>query len=660
MFSDVARISSITKNMVVPTNSSVIYNTTTNAYEYFDGVAWVPFTNFQSTGEPTGFPLGMDGQIDLDSSVFSFSNLSRTFTISPTNGSFYFYHSGREFRKTIAESVQIDNIEGLHYVYYDQDGVLQKTTNFSYEIVLKNVFVAIIYWDLTNQKYLYIGEERHGCTMDAHMHARIHAESGAVYVSGMTPNFTYNGINVIDGLGNNASNLAFAISEGVFRDEDIINKCIATDFNINMPIFFRTSSSVWRRREGGESQVSYRAMFDSTTNKILYNKKTDEGYILDSPNSGNFVLYHIYAINDAYINKSGNSRDNKYILIAGTQEYRSKIEARYGAINEISEMENFPFIEAVAIGTVIYEHNLSYTNIAKARLVSVDGQNFIDWRKKLNLKPLTALANSHNYHGGIYGEAPFYHSNQPISTNDEVTFKSVTINNTKIRGGVSPVLTSGVIDLSANLFSIFNYDMITNYQNSINFINGIQGDSFYIRIRNSSTPFTWGSNVKWLSETTQNANSNGKYDLFHFVCLNSSTYYGAAMSSLHINSIGSAGSSLISNGNNFSWFNINGGSIETINRANATTGDINLGLYNTNAFKIENPGYLNLTNGMEGRWYSIIVVSDGIYNFGSNCRFPLENVQPVPSVAGQVDIYSFICVNGKFLATFAYGYTGVY
>ena len=660
MFSDVARISSITKNMVVPTTSSVIYNTTTNNYEYFDGVAWVPFTNFQVTGEPTGFPLGSDGQIDLASSFFSFSNATRTFTISPTLTSFYFYHTGREFRKTIAESIQIDNAEGLHYIYYDQDGILQKTISFSYELILKNVFVAIIYWDLTNQKYLYIGEERHGCTMDAHTHARIHAESGAVYVSGMTPNFIYNGNSVIDGTGSTASNLTFAISEGSFRDEDIINNCIATDFNINMPIFYRTTSAIWRRREGGESQVSYRLMFDTATSRILYNKRTNGNYTLESPTSGNFVLYHLYAINDAYITKTGNSRDNKYILIAGTQEYTSKADARYGAINEISEMENFPFIEAVAIGTFIYEHNISYTNIAKARLVSVDGQNFIDWRKKLNLKPLTALSNSHNYHGGIYGQAPFYHSNQPISTTDDVIFKSVSINNIKIRSGVSPILTSGVIDLSTNFFSILNYDMSTNYQSSINFTNGVAGESFYVRVKNGPTPFTWGGNIRWLSETVQNANSNGRYDLFHFVCLTSSIYYGAAMSSLHTNSIGSAGASLISNGNNFTWFNINGGSIQTINRDNATSGDINLGLYTTNAFKIENPGYLNLTNGMEGRWYSILVVSDGTYNFGTNCRFPLENIQPIPSVAGQVDIYSFICVNGKFLATFAYGYTGVY
>lgn len=661
MFSDVPRISAITKNMVMPTNSSVIYNTTTNTYEFFDGVSWVPFTNFNATGEPTGFPLGSDGQIDLSSSFINFTNSNRTFTISPTIDSFYFYHNGREFRKVNPESIKIDDIEGLHYIYFDSEGIIRKSTTFSYDLILKNVFVAIIYWNSTDKKYIYVGEERHGCTMDAHTHARIHAESGAVYISGMTPNFNYANSSVIDGNGGSPSNLGFAISDGYFRDEDIIHYCSLTDFNINIPIFFRTADNVWRRREGGESVISYRLLFDSNKNIIQYNKKNENNaYTLETPDSGKFILYHLYAINDANINKSGNSRDNKYALIVGTQQYDTKNEARYNAINEISEMDNFPFIEMVAIGSFIYEHNINYTNIAKARLVSVDGDNFIDWRKKLNLKPLNALANSHNYHGGIYGQAPFYHSNQPISTNDEVAFKNITINNLKIRNSASGILTSGIIDLKNSSNLIFNFDMIDNHQNLINFINGTPGEVFYVRIRNGQNPFIWGNHIKWLSETNQNSNSLGKYDVFHFICTSSTEYYGSALSSLYLNQIGDKGSSLVSNGNNFSWFNLNGGSIQTINMANEPSGNIDLSQYNTNAFKIENPGSLNLINGIDGRWYSIVIVSDGMYQFGDNCKFPLENAQPIPSTAGQIDLYSFLCINNNFLSTFAYGYTGVY
>lgn len=476
MFSDVPRISSITKNMTMPTNSSVIYNTTTNAYEYFDGVAWVPFTNFKATGEPTGFPLDNNGQIDFTRSTLSFNKTNRTFSITPSTDFFYFYHSGREFKKTVAESIVIDNTEGLHYIYFDETGTIQKSTVFSYDIILKNVFVAIIYWSVEDQNYLYVGDERHGCTMDAHTHARIHAESGAVYISGMNPNFTYSGNSVIDGNGSSAAHLGFGLSDGTFRDEDIVHTCFATDFNKNIPIYYRITPTVWKRRNGGEGLISYRLIYNTNTNVIQYNKKNGNVFTLESPASGNFVLYHLYVINDANLNQaplnqSLETRDNKYILIAGTQEYTSKVEAKYNAINEISEMENFPFIESVAIATFIFEYNSSYTNIAKARLVSIDGSNFIDWREKINLKPLTALANSHNFHGGLYGRFPYYHSNQPISTMDDVIFKSTTVNVSNITASTNT--SSGTLTaVSTNNISTIRF---TNQVLIKGFANGIDG-----------------------------------------------------------------------------------------------------------------------------------------------------------------------------------------
>jgi hypothetical protein len=500
MFSDVPRISSVTKNMTIPINSSVIYNTTTSAYEYFDGVAWVPFTNFKATGEPTGFPLGSNGQIDTTRSTLSFNNSTRTFSISPTVDYFYFYHSGREFKKTVAETIVIDDVEGLHYIYFDENGIIQKSTTFSYDIILKNVFISIIYWDFNNKKYLYIGEERHGCTMDAHTHARIHAESGAVYVSGMNPNFIYSGNSVIDGTGNSASNLSFAVSEGTFRDEDIVLNCLATDFNINIPIYFRINSSVWRRREGLEGLVSYRLIYDTVSNRIQYNKKVNTTFTLETPASGNFVLYHLYAINDAALNQSSPARDNKYILIAGTQEYTSKVEAKYNAINEISEMDNFPFIEAVAIGTIIFEHNTSYTNIAKARLVSIDGENFIDWRKKLNLKPLTALANSHNFHGGLYGKFPYYHSDQPISVSDNVVFNSSTVKMSNINASTNN--SSGT--LSAVSTTNISTIRFTNQVLIKGFANGTDGKLLLLHNASSS------SEVVLEDQTTSNDTASNR------------------------------------------------------------------------------------------------------------------------------------------------------
>ena len=62
-----------------------------------------------------------------------------------------------------------------------------------------------------------------------------------------------------------------------------------------------------------------------------------------------------------------------------------------------------------------------------------------------------------------------------------------------------------------------------------------------------------------------------------------------------------------------------------------------------------------------GTWYTIVVESDGTYSFTSECRFPLDNAQPVVSANGKVDLYSLYCISAtKYLVTFAFQYTTVF
>lgn len=91
---------------------------------------------------------------------------------------------------------------------------------------------------------------------------------------------------------------------------------------------------------------------------------------------------------------------------------------------------------------------------------------------------------------------------------------------------------------------------------------------------------------------------------------------------------------------------------------------IDLSLYNKiRSFRIKNPAQISLSNGLNGAWYTLIIISDGNYSFGSDIRFPLNNAQPIPSANGKIDMYSLHCINStdglKYLATFAYDYSGV-
>jgi hypothetical protein len=93
-------------------------------------------TNYYSeVNEATGF-------VDPSDSTLAFNDTNRTFTISPVGDSFVFWAFGTRYEKTEAESVQIDNVEGLWYVYYDADGDLgasQTIWNLSTQVPVATV-----------------------------------------------------------------------------------------------------------------------------------------------------------------------------------------------------------------------------------------------------------------------------------------------------------------------------------------------------------------------------------------------------------------------------------------------------------------------------------------------------------------------------------------
>lgn len=87
------------------------------------------------------------GFVNTSDSSKSFNDTNRTFTITPTGDSFSFWIFGTRYEKIEAESVQIDNVAGLWYIYYGSDGVLgasQIIWDLSTQLP-----VAVVSWDTT-------------------------------------------------------------------------------------------------------------------------------------------------------------------------------------------------------------------------------------------------------------------------------------------------------------------------------------------------------------------------------------------------------------------------------------------------------------------------------------------------------------------------------
>jgi hypothetical protein len=85
------------------------------------------------------------GFVDSTESTKSFNDSNRTFSITPVGDSFSFYAFGTRFEKTSVETVQINDVNGLWYIYYNASGVLGASQ--SIWDLSTQVPVAIILWN---------------------------------------------------------------------------------------------------------------------------------------------------------------------------------------------------------------------------------------------------------------------------------------------------------------------------------------------------------------------------------------------------------------------------------------------------------------------------------------------------------------------------------
>jgi hypothetical protein len=85
------------------------------------------------------------GFVDPDASTISFNNGTRTFTIAPVGDLFTIWAFGTRYEKTEAESIQIDDVNGLWYIYYTALGVLG-ASQILWDLSTQ-VPVAMVLWD---------------------------------------------------------------------------------------------------------------------------------------------------------------------------------------------------------------------------------------------------------------------------------------------------------------------------------------------------------------------------------------------------------------------------------------------------------------------------------------------------------------------------------
>ncbi len=324
---------------------------------YVNGTIYAQLEQFDAMNEPTGFP-------SRDDNTYSFTDGTRTYSISPTGADFDVWVNGVKYTFSSQQDVVIPDTEGLHFIYVNSSGNFVSTTTFASTLITENALACIVYWDATNNEAIYVGDERHGMTMDGATHVHIHLTDGTKIESGL-------GLGDItaDGNGDLEAAATMSTAGGTIWDEDLDFDITGSSSPAQIPVFYLEGATpVWRRDTARNYPVK------QGTSRLAYNEDVGGTWQQTDVDNNDLVLAHIFATNDP---------DQPYIAIQGQDEYNNPGQARAGALTEIQNLftVGLPFVEFVAVATVIYQTSNGYANGCKARIRSTDdGDDYLDWR----------------------------------------------------------------------------------------------------------------------------------------------------------------------------------------------------------------------------------------------------------------------------------------
>ena len=325
-----------------------------------------------SSGGVTSAQWDQNGFPTKSTSTLTWTDTTPDYTLSiqPTATSFTYFMAGVEYTST-GDTVQIDNTkEGIHAIYYDGSTLtaLANPTEIDIEGLIRNkCLVCILYWDVSEAKAIYVGEERHGKDMSPASHSYHHFKDGLVYLSGL-------GLNTmsVDGSGATAD-AQFGIDSGGVTDEDLYLSIDAVTATTGLPIYYMLGADAeWQK----ETNAGFSVLTEdgTTSTRLAYNNNNAGTWERKEESNGDFVLYHIFATTE---------KDLPMISIMGQNGYATRNQAREGALVEVHELilNDVLFPEIRPVATVIYQTRLSYANNVNARVVSTDeGDDYIDWR----------------------------------------------------------------------------------------------------------------------------------------------------------------------------------------------------------------------------------------------------------------------------------------
>lgn len=322
------------------------------------------FAGLTSTGivQATGF--AKTGWSNTPDVTLSFDNASKVFTVTD-GGSAHYYINGVKYTLGGNKTVDLDDIgiaEGLWFIYFSGATLTASQTPWVISDDDK-AFVAIVYWDNTNNKEILTGYELHNYIMDSATHSRLHDGGGSAWEQGLQ----------VSDAGSETLN----ITGGEFHDEDI--EVPITDGNggglfeqvltpAELPIYYRDGASNWRKYETTDKANATDIGYVDGSNDLHYNKLNGT-WVSTAVAVGKYVAYFIIATND---------QTEPVAAIMGQNVDNTLADAKASNIFSQLSLTGVPFQEVIILARVLVKMTGSgvyYTieEITDLRILNVAG-----------------------------------------------------------------------------------------------------------------------------------------------------------------------------------------------------------------------------------------------------------------------------------------------
>lgn len=303
--------------------------------------------------------------------TLTWSDASRTLSVTPVGSEYRFYQSGELYRVSTTKTLQIANTEGSHFIYFNNGELndLINGTQVQIENLIRNyVPVAYIYWDITNNIAVFKGIELHWSKgYGVENHIKDHTTEGARYSSGL-------GLTdiILSGNGSLASHAQFGCASGTIYDEDIKHTIPAMTSTVGVSRILYRNASLQPRFS---TNTGY-SVLTTGTGRLAYNPVT--GGLVECPDN-TYVWYHVFA-------SGGLISSESLCTMPGVLSYTSTSLAYSGLSADVINTQTLglPSPEFKLVASVLFQTRDVYTNAVNARIVPADtaGASFVDWRRE--------------------------------------------------------------------------------------------------------------------------------------------------------------------------------------------------------------------------------------------------------------------------------------